>query len=134
MSETTAPEFDKHDQALMMLGLNLQTGTLVQLGKIVDPQSGQTRRDLEGARLSIDLLDMLKVKTKGNAHPEVAGLLSRATLDLKLDYMDELKKDRQETAPTEPPEPAPVETAPDGDAPGDGKPEGSSPADDGAPA
>ncbi len=99
MNETTTPEFDKHDQALMMLALNLQTGALVQLGKLADPQSGQMRRDLEGARLSIDLLDMLKAKTKGNAHPEVAGLLSRAAMDLKLNYMDELKKERQEAAP-----------------------------------
>ncbi len=99
MSETTTPEFDKHDQSLMMLVLNLQSGALVQLGKLADPQTGQPRRDLEGARLSIDLLDMLKAKTKGNAHPEVAGLLSRAVMDLKLNYMDELKKERQEAAP-----------------------------------
>jgi hypothetical protein len=99
VNETTTPEFDKHDQALMMLALNLQTGALVQLGKLADPQSGQMRRDLEGARLSIDLLDMLKAKTKGNAHPEVAGLLSRAAMDLKLNYMDELKKEREEAAP-----------------------------------
>ena len=111
MNETTTPEFDKHDQSLMMLALNLQTGALVQLGKLADPQSGQMRRDLEGARLSIDLLDMLKAKTKGNAHPEVAGLLSRAAMDLKLNYMDELKKERQEAAPAAdagaPPDPAP---------------------------
>lgn len=113
MDETTTPEFDKHDQALMMLALNLQTGALVQLGKLADPQSGQLRRDLEGARLSIDLLDMLKAKTKGNAHPEVAGLLSRAVMDLKLNYMDELKKEPQEAAPAADigaePEPAPDE-------------------------
>ncbi|MBA4377581.1 MAG: hypothetical protein C0395_02840 [Gemmatimonas sp.] len=108
MNETTTPEFDKHDQSLMMLALNLQTGALVQLGKLADPQSGQMRRDLEGARLSIDLLDMLKAKTKGNAHPEVAGLLSRAAMDLKLNYMDELKKERQEAAPA-----ADAEAAPD---------------------
>lgn len=107
MSETTTPEFDKHDQSLMMLVLNLQTGTLVQLGKLADPQTGQLRRDLEGARLSIDLLDMLKAKTKGNAHSEVAGLLSRAVMDLKLNYMDELKKERQEAAPDTAPDTAP---------------------------
>ena len=112
MSETTTPEFDKHDQSLMMLVLNLQTGTLVQLGKLADPQTGQPRRDLEGARLSIDLLDMLKAKTKGNAHPEAAGLLSRAVMDLKLNYMDELKKDRRPDAPAAA-EPAADEPAPD---------------------
>ncbi len=125
MSETTTPEFDKHDQSLMMLALNLQTGALVQLGKIADPQSGQMRRDLEGARLSIDLLDMLKAKTKGNAHPEVAALLSRAAMDLKLNFMDELKKDRGEDGRTDAPagaapaaeEPAP--TSPAADEPGE---------------
>ncbi|MBK7702992.1 MAG: DUF1844 domain-containing protein [bacterium] len=115
MSETTTPEFDKHDQSLMMLALNLQTGALVQLGKIADPQSGQMRRDLEGARLSIDLLDMLKAKTKGNAHPEVAALLSRAAMDLKLNFMDELKKDREDVGGTDAPAaagPSAEETAP----------------------
>ena len=125
MSETTTPEFDKHDQALMMLALNLQTGALVQLGKIADPQSGQMRRDLEGARLSIDLLDMLKAKTKGNAHPEVAALLSRAAMDLKLNFMDELKKDRGEGGGTDAPAAAeptadePASAGPAADDPGE---------------
>jgi len=124
VSETTTPEFDKHDQSLMMLALNLQTGALVQLGKIADPQSGQMRRDLEGARLSIDLLDMLKSKTKGNAHPEVAGLLSRAAMDLKLNFMDELKKDRGPDEPQAGPAAddaapaAPAAADPEADGPG----------------
>jgi hypothetical protein len=136
---TTTPEFDKHDQTLMMLALNLQTGALVQLGKLADPQSGQTRRDLDGARLSIDLLDMLKAKTKGNAHPEVAGLLSRATLDLKLNYMDELKKDRDDWAPA--PDavdapaaetPAAVDAPPSDAPPSDAPPSDTPPSDEGA--
>lgn len=126
MSETTTPEFDKHDQSLMMLALNLQTGALVQLGKIADPQSGQMRRDLEGARLSIDLLDMLKAKTKGNAHPEVAALLSRAAMDLKLNFMDELKKDRGEVGRSD----APAADAPAADAPAADEPAPAGPAAD----
>ena len=49
-----------------MFVLQQQQWTMIQLGKMVNPMTGEVARDLEAARMSIDLLGMLQEKTKGN--------------------------------------------------------------------
>jgi len=48
---------------------------------------------MEQAQLSIDLIDMLKEKTKGNRSPEEERFISGVLQDLKLNYVDELAKE-----------------------------------------
>ncbi len=88
-----APSFDRHDQILMGLVLNLQTSAMVQMGKITDPMSGELDRNLDAARMSIDVLDALKVKTSGNMPEEIATHLEKTVMELQLNFMDETKKD-----------------------------------------
>ena len=57
-------EFSKHDHVLMALTMNLQSIAMVQLGKLSNPASGEVETDLDGARGTIDLLEMLKVKCR----------------------------------------------------------------------
>jgi hypothetical protein len=45
---------------------SLATHALISLGALPDPQGKAAEPDLERAQYSIDLLDMLAVKTKGN--------------------------------------------------------------------
>jgi len=87
------PSFDRHDQVLMGLVLNLQTSAMVQLGKITDPSSGELDRNLDAARMSIDLLEALKVKTAGHLPPEISQHLKRAVMDLQLNFADESAKE-----------------------------------------
>jgi hypothetical protein len=88
-----APSFDRHDQILMGLVLNLQTSAMVQMGKITDPMSGELDRNLDAARMSIDVLDALKVKTTGNMPEEIAVHLEKTVMELQLNFMDESKKE-----------------------------------------
>ncbi|HOX25056.1 MAG TPA: DUF1844 domain-containing protein [Candidatus Krumholzibacteria bacterium] len=88
--------FSRHDQVLMSLVVNLQAMAMVQLGKVTHPGSGALARDLEEARATIDLLEMLKAKCRTGTPEPLLRLMDQAVLDLQMNYLDELKKDRRE--------------------------------------
>ena len=60
---------------------------LVHLGEVPEPSTGETLRDLEQARHTIDILDLLEQKTRGNLTEEEKGLLQYLLSDLKLRYV-----------------------------------------------
>jgi len=88
----TDKQIDKHDAILMGLVMNLQSSGMMQLGKMVNPHTGETHRDLDGARYTVDILEMLKAKVGDNCDPEVQKLIEQAVMNLQMNYMDELKK------------------------------------------
>jgi hypothetical protein len=51
-------------------------------------------RDMEQARLSIDMLDMLEAKTKSGISEDEAKFLTHIIRELKLNYVDEVNKDK----------------------------------------
>ena len=57
---------DANDFLFMSLVINLQQASMQHLGKIASPMSGEMERNLEAAKHTIDLLDCLAAKTKGN--------------------------------------------------------------------
>jgi Domain of unknown function (DUF1844) len=73
------------------------------LGGYADPQTGRPVLDLEGAREMIDMLDVLREKTKGNLAPEEDTLLLDVLGDLKLAFMEMAKAAaKQEKAQSRP--------------------------------
>jgi hypothetical protein len=66
---------------------------MMAMGKIKNPITGETDRSLKQAQFSIDVLDMLKEKTAGNLDEYESKFLENVTGQLKLNYMDEAKKD-----------------------------------------
>ena len=91
---------EKNDQLLMQLIYMFHTSAMQGLGKITDP-NGQVIRNLEYVSQTIDLMEMLKVKTKGNTTDEIDKLLEGMLSELSLNYVDENAKpeniDGQET-------------------------------------
>lgn len=63
-----------------------------QLGKIANPITGKVERNLEQAKYSIDMLIMLREKTKGNLSTDEEKALSETIANLQLNYVDELNK------------------------------------------
>lgn len=62
----------------LFTGLVLQHSQLamMMLGRVADPDSGATPpKDLESAKMFIDLLEMLEFKTRGNLSSEETALL-----------------------------------------------------------
>ncbi len=69
---------------------------LQQLGKVLNPATANIERNLEQAQLSIDMLEMLARKMKGNLTDDEHRLLSSATRDLKIQYVEEVGKDQSQ--------------------------------------
>lgn len=82
---------EKNDQLLMQLIYMFHTSAMQGLGKIADP-NGQLIRNLEYVSQTIDLMEMLKVKTKGNTTDEIDELLEGMLSELGLNYVDEKAK------------------------------------------
>ncbi|MCX6641055.1 MAG: DUF1844 domain-containing protein [bacterium] len=98
----------KHSLLFMELVTSFQMGALHGLGKMVNPMTGKTEVDLNTAAMSIDMLDMLAVRTRGNTPPEEARSLDEVISHLKLNFVEEVNKagqkkpeDAAETAATE---------------------------------
>ena len=85
-------EMSKHDHVLAGLVLSLQAAAMQQLGKIQNPMTGEVGMDLDQAKGTIDVLDMLKVKCRTDTPEELLRMIDGAVMDLQLNYMDEMKK------------------------------------------
>jgi hypothetical protein len=72
-----------------------QMTSMVYLGKVVHPATGKIERNLDGARFSIDLLGMLEEKTRGNLTAEESKLLEQTLTNLRLNYIDEVRRDQE---------------------------------------
>jgi hypothetical protein len=73
------------------------------LGGYADPQTGRPVLDLEGAREMIDMLDVLREKTRGNLAQEEDTLLLDVLGNLKLAFMEMAKAAaKQEKAQSRP--------------------------------
>ena len=82
---------DKNDQLFMQLLYMFHTSAMQGLGKIADP-TGQLNRNLEYVSQTIDLMAMLKEKTKGNISEDIEKMLDVMLSDLRLNYVDEKSK------------------------------------------
>lgn len=92
-------QLDKHSQLFLSLVTSMHVGGMYQLGKVASPISGKVERDLNQAQYTIDLLAMLESKTSGNLSDEERTFLSRVLSELRLNYLDEIKKPEPEAAP-----------------------------------
>lgn len=60
---------------------------LLFMGEIPHPATGKAVVNLERARLQIDMLDLLRVKCRGNLTPEEEALLDRILYQLRMLYV-----------------------------------------------
>jgi hypothetical protein len=93
--ENLTPE-QKQQALFMQLVLMFHQAAWQQLGKIPNPMANKVERDLEQARMSIDLLDMLKARTQGNLSEDESRMLEQVLRELKLNFVDELDKEKKE--------------------------------------
>ena len=71
---------------------SLQMSAWMAMGKIVNPMTQKTERNLEQAQETIDLLGVLEEKTRGNLHADEARLLERILYDLRMKYVAAKKR------------------------------------------
>jgi hypothetical protein len=69
---------------------SLSSTCLIHLGEIPEPVSGTYQKNLALAKQTIDLLEILSEKTKGNLTPEEEGLLKTSLMELRIRYIKAL--------------------------------------------
>ena len=70
------------------LVLPFYTQALIKLGLLKDPISNKEDEDLELTKRLIDLLDLLKDRTKGNLNPEEDKFLESCLQQLKVAFLE----------------------------------------------
>ena len=65
----------------------LAMSAIQQMGKLVDPNTGKAETNLEAAQATIDMLDMLEARTRGNLDAEETRLLKDTIMSLKMNYV-----------------------------------------------
>jgi hypothetical protein len=85
---------EKNSSLLFSLIMTFQAAAMQQMGKLKNPITDKIERDLQQAQLSIDILDMLAEKTKGNLSEDESRLLKGVIQELKLNYVDESTKEQ----------------------------------------
>ncbi len=68
---------------------------LIYLGEIPHPGTGRPELDLEQARLQIDLLDILRIKCRGNLTDEEQALLDRILYHVRMLYVNRSAQPRR---------------------------------------
>jgi len=103
--EQSASEERKNQALFVQLVSMFYTAAMQQMGKLINPITQKVERDLDQAKISIDILGMLEGKTQGNLADEEQRFLEHALFELRMNYLEEAKK------------PAPEETEEDAETP-----------------
>jgi hypothetical protein len=67
--------------------LSLSTSALIQLGEIQDPFTQKSTKNLPLAKQTIDLIGMVREKTKGNLSPDEERIIEHVLYDLRMRYV-----------------------------------------------
>jgi len=89
VSKTGTPEQDVPLPEINFINFlfSLSTSALIQLGEIEDPISNKIDKNLPLAKQTIDLIGMLREKTKGNLTPNEEKMMENILYDLRIRYV-----------------------------------------------
>lgn len=82
-------EKQKSSELFVALIYSLQMQAMMNLGKIKNPMTDVIEKNIEGAEVTIDMLDMLLHKTKEGFTDEEKKVLEHIVSDLRLNYIEE---------------------------------------------
>ena len=72
--------------------LSLASNAVYCMGGFQDPVSGKTSINLEQAKQTIDIISLIEEKTRGNLSADEANLIKHLLYDLRMKYVEALKK------------------------------------------
>jgi|ERR1051326_1314779 hypothetical protein len=100
--EKSDPQKSAQNTALFMECVTMYSHqAMIAMGKIVNPFTKKAEKNLEAARLFIDMLEMLEAKTKGNLSKDEERLLATSLGGLRLTFVEEVQSGAKEEAPKE---------------------------------
>lgn len=77
----------KLDASFSTLSMSIASAAAMAMGLAPHPQSGEIQKDKAMARFNIDLLVMLKEKTKNNLNDDEQKFLETVVQDLQMKFM-----------------------------------------------
>jgi len=80
------------DELFIQLVLIFHQNAMMAMGKLKNPVTDKIERNMEQAKHSIDLLEMLKDKTKNNLTDAQIQMLEHALTEMRLNFVDESNK------------------------------------------
>ena len=96
-SQKAASEADKTAQEVPLPGVtfsslifSVSSAAFVSLGAIPDPNTGKVEKNLPLVKQTIDLLGLLREKTRNNLTPEEENLFDHLLYDLRMAYVREV--------------------------------------------
>jgi len=85
------------DEMLFLQVISMfQVAAMQQMGKIPNPMTNEIEKDLDQAKMSVDILSMLKEKTRGNLSKREEEFLGKLVFECQMNYLDELKGSKEE--------------------------------------
>jgi hypothetical protein len=93
---TDDEQISRDEVLFLQLVSMFQIAALQQMGKIPNPLNGKTERDLEQAKISVDMLGMIEARTKGNLTEREKEFLGKVLFESRMNYLDEMKKPAEE--------------------------------------
>lgn len=79
----------KHQLLFTQLIIMFHAATMQQLGKVKHPVTEKIEKNLEAAENTIDILETLQAKTKGNLATDEDALLTQILQELRLAFVQE---------------------------------------------
>ena len=87
---------ESRDELLFLHLVSLfQFAAMQQMGKLPNPVDGKIERDLEQARASIDIVEMLYAKTEGRRTAAESEFIDKVLFELRMNYVDETRRDER---------------------------------------
>jgi hypothetical protein len=86
----------------LFIGLvqSFQAAAMQQMGKVMNPFTEKIERDMAHAKLSIEMLEMIRTRTSGNLTGQEARFLNHVLTELRLNFVAEVDRDKAESAKT----------------------------------
>lgn len=86
MQDAPAPSRpDGVDFATFLLSLGMSAR--IHMGTVPDPLTGKTEKNLDIARQNIDLLVVLRDKTRGNLNSDEQAMMERLLADVQMEFV-----------------------------------------------
>ena len=89
-------EAEKKDEFhFIQLVIMFQAAAMQQMGKLQNPITKKVERNLDQAKFSIDMLEMIQNRTRNNLSGNENKFLEHTLYELRMNYLDEVKKEQQ---------------------------------------
>lgn len=112
-NEAPLTEAEKHAALFAQLVMQSTSMAMMLMGKAPNPMTGKTETNLDGARLFIEQLEMLEVKTRGNLSADEQNLLRQNLMHARMSFVQTVNSGKKASqTETTAAKPGPTEEVP----------------------